>query len=63
MRAGHLGAAGRHSHDDAVHPDDYAEVPVLNFDAALNGKTRWRTSRAQAPGPVGDNVGYNFRRR
>jgi hypothetical protein len=49
------------SHTDAVHPDDYAEIPVLNFDAGLNSKSRWRTSASEDPRPVGDNVGYNFR--
>ncbi|HET6953671.1 MAG TPA: DUF4157 domain-containing protein [Acidimicrobiales bacterium] len=49
------------SHGDEVHPDDYAEIPVLNFDAGLNSKTRWRTSRTQDPEPIGTNVGYNFR--
>jgi len=53
-------AAGT-SHTDAVHPDDYAAIPVLNFDAGLNSKTRWRTSRTQDPAAVGDNAGYNFR--
>ena len=49
------------SHSDAVHPDDYAQIPVLNFDAALNGKNRWSRSPGATPRPVGDNVGYNFR--
>ncbi|HKE77239.1 MAG TPA: DUF4157 domain-containing protein [Acidimicrobiales bacterium] len=53
-------AAGT-SHGDAVHPDDYAQIPVINFDAALNGKKRWPRTRDEVPRPVGDNVGYNFR--
>jgi hypothetical protein len=53
--------AARTSHENEVHPDDYAPIPVLNFDAGLNGKTRWRTSRTQDPAPIGDNAGYNFR--
>ncbi len=48
------------SHANAVHPDDYAPIPVLNFDAALNDKSRWRTS-GRDPAPVGQNAGYNFR--
>jgi hypothetical protein len=52
-------AAGT-THADAVHPDDYAPIPVLNFDAALNGKNRWRPGRRDAV-PVGSNAGYNFR--
>jgi hypothetical protein len=52
-------AAGT-SHASAVHPDDYAEIPVINFDAGLNDKTRWRTS-GRDPAPVGQNAGYNFR--
>lgn len=52
-------AAGT-SHADAVHPDDYAPIPVLNFDAALNGKNRWRPGSRDAV-PVGENAGYNFR--
>lgn len=47
------------AHPDAVHPDDYAEVPVVNFDARLNQKTRWRGEGRTGP-PVGNNVGYNF---
>jgi Domain of unknown function (DUF4157) len=53
-------AAGT-SHADAVHPDDYAEIPVVNFDAGLNRKTRWPRTRGETPRAVGDNVGYNFR--
>jgi hypothetical protein len=49
------------AHADAVHPDDYAETPVLNFDAGLNDKTRWRTSPDRDPRPMGSNPGYNFR--
>ncbi len=45
----------------AVDPADYAPIPVLNFDAALNDKARWRTSRTRDPAPVGSNAGYNFR--
>jgi hypothetical protein len=47
------------AHTSAVHPDDYAEVPVVNFDARLNDKTRWRGQGRVGP-PVGTNVGYNF---
>jgi hypothetical protein len=53
-------AAGT-SRTDAVDPSDYAPIPVLNFDAGLNNKKRWRTSRTQDPAAVGDNPGYNFR--
>ncbi len=53
-------AAGT-SNAAAVDPADYAPIPVLNFDAALNDKSRWRTSRTRDPAPVGSNAGYNFR--
>ena len=48
------------SHPHQAHPDDYAQIPVLNFDAGLNGKVKWQRSKGDKPRPLTDNAGYNF---
>jgi Domain of unknown function (DUF4157) len=47
------------AHPDTVHPDDYVETPVLNFDPRLNDKNRW-SGAGGADRPMGSNAGYNF---
>ncbi len=43
------------SKPDAVDPADYQQVPTINFDVRLNGKTRWKSSER-----LTTNAGYNF---
>ncbi|MDX2152675.1 MAG: DUF4157 domain-containing protein [Bryobacteraceae bacterium] len=45
------------THADEVHPDDYQQAPVLNFDIHLHQKRRWQSQRV-----VGEQPGYFFSR-
>lgn len=50
-------AVAGESHKSKVHPDDYKQAPVLNFDVRLNSKARWTSDRK-----LTDNAGFFFSR-
>lgn len=55
-------AAGT-GHAEEAHPEDYAPIPVVNFDVRLNEKTKWSGARGGAGRSLEPNAGYNIPRR